>query len=395
MFRSTIQFLPASLLKPEMELLVYCCRIHLSEKAIERIKDLSQQRIDWNYMVQIANNHQVIQIVYQNLSQICPNALPKNIRENLKSNYYANLLRNSFLLQELIELQGLLDKHNLKAIFFKGAALAISAYGNEDLRQYNDIDILVEENYFQTTADLLTASGYELSIDVPWEIHLSKNELCSIDLHRYIVPQHLCCSLNADYIWNNVKSIALSDRQIPVLSPEVELLVLCLNGAKECWRNLNRICDVDAVIQAHPQLNWIKIIQHADEHGFKRIILLGVLLAHRYLETPIPEVVWQQQDGKILSLMAEVDVQLALNNFAAVDEIERTLFHIKARERWQDQLQSLLGLLNHSGWMTITPKDREFLPLPKWLGFLYYLIRPLRILQKYKFDLLKYFKFSK
>lgn len=390
------QFSLSNLVNRETELLIYCSRISLEKGGIERIKTLVKDNLDWDYLIQIANANQVMQMVYQNLRHICPHALPKDILNRLKSAYHAHALHNTYLLQELLKLHELLEKHSIQAVFFKGATLAASAYGNIELRQYQDIDVLVKENSFLTIADLLASHGYELGINVPWEIHLTKNEICSIDLHRYVVPQHLSCSLDADYIWNNLDSLTFDDRQIPVLSPEVELLTLCLNGTKEHWRSLHRICDVSALIYAHPLLNWAKIMQHANDNGFKRIIFLGVLLAHSLLETPLPPTVWQQlpSDSTIKLLFDQVCSNLCIANCDAVGEIERTIFHIRARERWQDKVQSSIGLFNHSGWMTPTQEDRDVFPLPKFLGFIYYVIRPFRILKKYGFNSLKYLLFS-
>ena len=387
-----IQLSNSALNNLEIELLLYCSRIHLDSQACDRIKTLVRQKLDWDYLVEIANFHQIIQIVYHNLSQVCPESLTQNVLSRLKTTFQTNALYDVYLTQELLQLVKLFEQNQIVAFAFKGPVLAVSAYGNLELRQYTDIDFLVQQDDFDSATDLLLNEGYELDIQVPWEYHLVKNNYCSVDLHRYIVPQHLSCSLSVDYIWNNLDSLMLWNQKVPVLAPEVELLMLCLNGTKECWRNFNRICDVNALIYAHPELDWSEIMQQARKCGFRRAILLGILLAKNFLGTAIPEAVWQQiqSDSLVNSLFDEVSEHLFLAHPQLVGEVERTVFHIRTRERWRDKINSFIGLLNHSGWITPTEEDRRNFPaLPKFMGFVYYLIRPIRVLNKYGLNTLK------
>ena len=375
----------------EIELLLYCCRTNLNRQVSERIKAIARLQVDWESFLEIANTHQVIQIVYQNLSNTCADFLPQDISDRLKSAYHTNALHNTYLTQELLKLLELFKTHNIDVVSFKGPALAVSAYGDLELRQYQDLDFLVKESKFLTATDLLISCGYELNVQVPWEHHLDKNELLSVDLHQRFAPQHLSCALNADYIWSNLDYLTLGDRQIEILSPEVELLMLCLNGTKECWRSFNRICDVSALLSNHPQLNWSGIMQHANDNGFKRMLFLGILLAKTLLETDIPPAIWQQiqSDSEVKSLSEEVREQLFAITPEKVGEIERTVFHIRTRERWREKIQSLIGIISFSGWFTPSENDRGFIWLPTFLEFLYYLIRPIRIVKKYGLNTLK------
>ena len=142
------------------------------------------------------------------------------------------------------------------------------------------LDLLVEEQNFQKALDLLVSQGYQPIVQVPWEFHLaSSNGDYSIDLHREIVPKHLSCSLSSNYIWEHLQSFPLLGTTIPTLTPEACLLILCLNGTKEYWQRLNRICDVAELIRAHPNMDWQEVLQQAEKMGFKRVIFLGLLLA--------------------------------------------------------------------------------------------------------------------
>ena len=61
----------------------------------------------------------------------------------MHSAYLKNLSRNTFLYNQLEEIDSLAEKENIKIVLLKGAALEKTLYGNKGLRQMSDIDILV------------------------------------------------------------------------------------------------------------------------------------------------------------------------------------------------------------------------------------------------------------
>lgn len=60
---------------------------------------------------------------------------------------------------------------------------------------------------------------------------------------------------------------------------------------------------------------------------------------------------------------------------------ERWRFRYRVRERWRDRWPSLPKLM--STLITPTARDRAPVPLPASLSFLYYLIRPARLVAEY------------
>ncbi|MCA1994988.1 MAG: nucleotidyltransferase family protein [Coleofasciculus sp. S288] len=384
--------------RPEIELLLCCARTQMDSERAEQIQTLLHQSIDWTYLIQIAARHGMMPLLYWNLNATCPKAVPQDILGQLRHHFQVSTIVNLSLTKELLKLLDLFATQEIAALPFKGPVLAASVYGNLSLRWITDLDILVHERDFLRARDLLISQGYQLRIQVPWECHLVQDGgIRNVDLHQDFVPKHLSCSVSSDYLWEHLESFTLAGTTVPNLSPEVVLLMLCLNGTKDCWRNLNRICDVAELLRTYPSMDWEQVIQQAKTLGCKRLIFLGLILAKHLLGATVPEAVWQQVDSDLgaRTLAVQVSEQLFSETSEPVGEVERSLFHISTRERLRDRVQSFIGLMRHSGWMTPTDKDLNYLPLPKSFSLLYYLIRPIRVFGKYRLTFLKYLGMEK
>ena len=377
--------------RSEIELLLCCARTQIDKGTAEQIQKLVEQEIDWEYLIETANCHRVLPLLTQSLLATCSEAVPPDILARLRSVFHAQGLHNLSLTSKLLKLLNLFQEHGINAIPFKGPVLAVSAYANLLLRQYGDIDLLVKESDFQKAIALLVSQGYVQTIQTPWEVHLTSKNSIDLDLHRQIVPRHLSCSLSPTYVWTHLESFSLFGTIVPKLSPEASLLIICLNGNKECWRKLNRICDVAELIRSHPNLDWQQVWDEFESMGFQQIIFLGLLLAHKLLGVKLPDYIWQQiqANSLVCCLVEQISAQLFLPAGDSIGAVETTLFHIKTRERWQDKVQSFWGIILASGGLHPTAHDRDIIELSGMFSFLYYLIRPIRVLIKYRKILLK------
>ena len=376
---------PAGVTRPEIELLLCCARTCVDPETAERIRTLVQENLDWRYLVQTSLDHRVMPLLYQNLNATCSESVPQPILVELLNHFQVNAASNLFLTTELLKLLNLFEANDMTAIPFKGPVLAASAYGNLSLRQFGDLDLLVEECNFEKAVELLTCNGYQLTLQLPWEFHLTSNDgSYSIDLHREFAHKNHSFSPISRDIWEHLEPCSLVGTTVSTLTPETCLLILLLNGNRECWRSLNRLCDVAELIHAHPHMDWQQVMEQAEKMSCKRLIFLGLLLARNLLGTSFPELIWQQvqSDSVANSLALQVQEQLFSEICQPLGPVEETFFYIKTRERWQDKAQYFFGLIHHSG-LHPTARDRDVIPLPARLSFLYYLIRPFRVFIRY------------
>ena len=69
-----------------------------------------------------------------------------------------------YLTAELLRILRLLDAHAIRAVPLKGPALAQSLYGDLALREFCDLDVLVQETDLRKARGLLEAQGYHLDL---------------------------------------------------------------------------------------------------------------------------------------------------------------------------------------------------------------------------------------
>ena len=87
--------------------------------------------------------------------------IPHEVFEELKT-ANTNIVKDNMLMtSELIKVMNLLELNNIKAISFKGPVLSQMAYGNIALRQFVDLDILVEEKSLEKVSSILLENNYE------------------------------------------------------------------------------------------------------------------------------------------------------------------------------------------------------------------------------------------
>ncbi|MEO1558750.1 MAG: nucleotidyltransferase family protein, partial [Cyanobacteria bacterium J06632_19] len=270
------------------ELLIYCARPNLKPDEIEKIKTLVKQEIDWQKLLETANFHKLIPLLYQNLNNTCPELVPNEFLFQLKRQFQANATRNLFITSQLLKLLDLLESHNIHAIPIKGAVLAVCAYGNVALRQFGDLDILVREQDAIKARDLLVSSGYESTYNFNREQEVArlKSPYCkdnnyfhkhtrvNLDFHWQLLQRYLSFPLEHEELWQRHDTVSIAGKTVRNLSPEDNLLFLCVHASRDRWNKLRLISDVAHLIEVSPEMNWAWLMEQAKILGCKRRFLV-------------------------------------------------------------------------------------------------------------------------
>ncbi len=382
-------------IRPENELLLCCARTRMDSKRADQLRSLLQKDIDWTYLTQMALRHGVMPLLYFNLNSTCPNAVPKTTLEQFRGYFNANALNNLSLTSELLKLLNLFKDHGIPAIPFKGPVLTASIYGNLTLRQFCDLDILVHERDFLRTRELLISQGYRSWYELDWQhAFVHDGSRVYVDLHQALTPRYCPFRLDFEGLWQRLEPVSLADTTVVNFSPEDLLMILCVQLSRDCCEKreqLAKVCDIAELIYARQTLDWQRVIEQARTLNSTRMLFLGLLLASDLLGTALPEEVLLkiQADSIVRSLAKQVsdrlfqeaDVSLDISETHLSKLVENAFFHFRMRERLQYKLLYILYLFQ----LIATPNEKDWalLPLPAFLSFLYYLLRPLRLAETY------------
>ena len=121
--------------------------------------------------VQITNNS-ILPLVARNISAVAADVAPANHVERLTKGARANALRCLSLTAELIRIVDLLHAAGVQAMPYKGPVLAVDAYEDVTLREFEDLDIIVRQRDMAkadevvqklgSTSDVVSKGMYDL-----------------------------------------------------------------------------------------------------------------------------------------------------------------------------------------------------------------------------------------
>ncbi|PHJ66260.1 hypothetical protein VF14_20125 [Nostoc linckia z18] len=394
--------LPIKVKRPEIELLLCCTRTHIDSETAERIKTLLQQNIDWTLLIEIATYHGTIPLLYQSFNNIGKEAIPETVLTQLRNRYHANASRNLFLSHELLKIVKVFEAHKIRAIPFKGLVLAISIYGNLAMRQFSDLDILVKQEDIAKAQELLIAQKYQLEADYyGWQqtfVHSQKPEIV-VDLHCELTPLSYFPFKLPDFetLWQRSRSLSLNGESIVDLSFDDLLIILTVQvarGVNEGRESLAQICDLAELLRIQQTSDWEELLHKVNSLELKRPFFISLLIVNTLLNTPLPDQLNQaiQQQIQIDPTIVIYAVRMQKQLFTQVKTprliklffqhlmIDGPLSRMPVRVYlvWQ-----FLSFTTRLAIANSNQADREVFPLPSGLSFLYYLIRPIRLVSRY------------
>ena len=384
--------------RPEAQLLLACARTTVDTETAERIRELLNEDIDWDYVCRKAHRHCITPLLYLNLSTVCPDKVPENRLSQLRNLFFSNARYNLFVTRELLKLLQLLESSGIPSLPFKGPILAAVAYKNLSLRQFGDLDILVHKRDFMKARDLLISQGYRewepltrtqkvaLSLSRKKDqILISGDGRVRVELHWRLTGRHFSFLLTDDNLWKRLESMSIAGSTVRNLSPEYSLLYLCMHGSRHGWERLGWICDVAELIRTHEEIDWEHVMNQAGQMGNERNLALGLLLATEMLGASLPDYVARRihLDPVAKSLAAQVWELLFSETDPSLDISYLHRYHLQVREFPSDRLRLRLHYYRRYLHLATTPtaRDQAYLSLPWPLTFLYYVVRPIRLIR--------------
>lgn len=376
------------------ELLCACASTHPAPEQAARIANWSYSGFDWTGFLQLAEHHGVLALVASNLAQHSPD-VPADIEQSLRSTYAENLRRNLWFAAELTRILEHFEKRHVRAIPYKGPVLAQSAYGDLGLRSFSDLDLLISPGDFVPAKRALGEIGYQPSQELPPPVErlflrtaYERSFDCAagknlVELQWNLLPYLYAVDFQAadfrsDDLLARARRVSLGGAELPCLSPEDSLLVLCLHGGKHLWTRLIWVADIAESLRA-TELDCVRVVRRARAMGITRIVGMSCWLAERLLGSAIPAAARElvAQDPEVVRLGEEYATRLARSATYNFESSEYFCDVWKLRERSSDRWRYLWRL----AW-TPGPGETAAIELPEILFPLYRIVRIGRLLRR-------------
>jgi hypothetical protein len=322
------------------------------------VESLLAEEIDWKYVLQTAEEHRVIPLLFQNLKSDFAAAIPQSVLIALQKRQQENAKLNFGRTAQLIKLIGELRKIGVPVLAYKGMALAAVAYNDVTLRQFTDVDLLIRKQDFPKVKEAfarincrpawsLTAQQEKAVLKYYYEYPFFYGEDNTlIEVHWEFVESFFAFDFDVNELWKRAQIIRLYGKPILTLSAEDSLIILCAHGSKHYWRRLSWICDVARLVE-NCEINWSLALHRAAETGSLRMIYLGLSLASDLLNAPLPAKIVQtiSADFKVKTLAGNLKSRHFDKETEPKKWLEMAGIHLKMRERTRDKIKYSSRLL--------------------------------------------------
>jgi hypothetical protein len=371
---------------PELAFVLACVRRDAGATAA---RALAAEAVgDWRRVADLARQHDVPWWVVRALpSESVPSEVCDALRDEMR-----DLARRAMAgTRELLAVLQALSRGGVRALAFKGPALAADVHGDLAARRFTDLDILIAKRDRAAARRALAAAGYrapagfterEARFYHAWEgvdlLELDAS-VWPVELHwrcharRYGAPQ------DPAPLFATARTMALGGAEVLVPGSEELAALLALHGVKHAWRSLLWVADFGHAVQ-RDGFDWMRLAAIATEWSQACALHTALLVAHEVLEVPVPVAMRDRARADHRAARLAGAAVSALRGEVATEDVGR-----ESTARYD--LQWLGGAWPQVRYVMYaaslpTTRERQALRLPDALLPLAFPVRALRLLRR-------------
>jgi hypothetical protein len=366
-------------------LILACCSDDSSGFCSARIQEILRHHIDWNRLLQLAQHHGLVPLLYRRLSvavEVSQCASLEALSQQDKLNAHQTL----WLTLELLGIHRHLAARGLEVMPYKGPVLAESLYGNVALRQFSDLDLLVRTHDLPRIKAALAELGYEPGLHLTQPaaerayfrsgyeytfdgVH-GRNLL---EIKWRILPRFYSIDFDIDDFFARAVTVTVEGQKLRTLCDQDLMLVLCVHAAKHAWRQISWLCDILQLARSR-WVDWAALQARAEKLGIARIVAVTFLLAHKLLGAAVPAQLDVERDARAKDLAPRIVQLIVAEDEFDPESVAYFRLMMDLRERRRDRASFLWRLC-------VTPGTGEWsaIQLPSLLFPLYRVVRMLRL----------------
>lgn len=311
------------------------------EREGQRLVDLLGS-LDWERLLLLAEEHGVSGHLAASLSNLEEEWIPPDVRRQLADRQRTHNVLTMRITAELFRILQLFDSEGIGALVVKGPVLATRAYANPAIRSYSDLDLLVRQNDIRRATVLLVAAGFTATVSlgaidagkIPGQYLFSKPDSnLVVELHNDFTLRYFPRRLPLEDYFARTARVPLEAHEVPALSLEDELVLICIHGAKHFWERLMWIADVAALVSRQNNFDWQRVEDSAQALGAQRMLHTGLRLAADLLKAQLPQGIRAavQADASAARLAEQISRWLPAAGYAPPGLFKRAMFRMRMR----------------------------------------------------------------
>src|SRR6266849_3887198 len=297
---------------------------------------------EWARLLVLAEEHGVAGHLAASVREFAEDLVPPGIRQTLADRQRAQIFSTLRLTAELFRLLDRFTSQGICALVVKGPVLAVQGYGDPAMRSYGDLDLLVRQRDIRRATELMSAAGYLAAVPlsaidagkIPGQYLFSKPDAkLIVELHNDGTLRYFPRRVPLEEFFARQIRVRFDAREIPALSVEDELVLICIHGAKHFWERLMWIADVAALVSRQSGIGWGRVADSAEAVGAERMLHGGLRLALDLLKAQLPDKVQArvQADVAAVRLAEQTCKWFPAAGKAPPGLFERAVFRMRMR----------------------------------------------------------------
>jgi hypothetical protein len=373
--------------RPEHQLLRLAITRRLAPAGDAQVAELLAGPLDWTYVLETAHRQQILPLLDDCLSAAGRRAVPAASLKALAQRVAMIHARNRQLARELARLHRAAVGAGIRLLSFKGPVLAVTLYGDLALRQFGDLDLLVDRASSPRAEELLATLGYRRTRDFGFEVsYVNDVTRIAVDLHRALSADNFPVAARFADLWDRRRKVALEGGDAETLSTPDVLIAMCIEAARDAHlgkSKLAKMSDLFHALRAVSDIEWEQVQARVRRLGLRRALWFGIQLATGVLGmSAARDAGLDAPPSRLRPLLRDAEARVfRAPGTSPPAQRHGDLFLFLLRERWRDRLLPYAFRVHR----LVTPNvhDRRVITLPRPLAPLYYLVRPVRLVREY------------
>lgn len=352
---------------------------------------IAANSIDWSLFYQLVRAHGIRPFVY-NLLVSYSLPVDEKVLQRLRIESLDMAKSNFERLNELVRMQCLLAKNGIEAVCYKGVLLSERLFGDFITRETCDIDFLVRAADFSKIREVFLSDGYasdyyytpeyeDVMLRTGCEYMFYKqigSTLIKIELHWVVINPMQDVPVKNEYFFENSVTEQMSGEHIKRLNIESELLAMLIHhGVNDIWRSLKHVLDLSALLYRYSEtINPAQVFDTFANYKIARAAAAGFTLSSELFGVTLPQ--QKPVEQKAVDRMIE-----KLLRFPLLPKHKLYLANFRQQLMLRDNFTDKVVLCFKYLGAAVRPniRDIEQAHLSRNWFFLYYLIKPFRILK--------------
>jgi hypothetical protein len=350
-----------------------------------------RQPLDWSRLLMLADQQGILPLLTKRLGELGDGVVPPEITQQLRDAARAQTRFTLSLTAELFRVLDHFAQLDMTALLTKGPALSERCYGDPGLRQYTDLDLVLRDRDVLRATEAMMGLGYEPKVPpkaiqakkIPGEyVFVHSGTKLLVEFHSEKTFRYHPKPLSVEKLFERRARVRFDGHDVPALSTEDELILICIHGAKHFWERLMWIADVAALV-TRQAIDWDRALAAAREVQAERMLGVALLLAMNMSGANLPSEVVDEfrADKAAWRIAAQIERRLPIVDSEPFDLMKRAAFRIRMRGGFLPGITYLLRLSlspTEEDWVAGVEEKR-----PRMLDAM---SRPFRLARKYGRD---------